>query len=190
MASFWLKSALLVSLSGLTAGAILCHETPDLSQVKVGADASDHASFDLVEMLGQAVVKQSPLVEINEADLNDYLARRFKPVPKGGSYRVAHFDRILLDLQPGHCTAHLCWNVLGHIDVVSVQFSIQRKGGDFVVEIERGAYGRLQVERGFLTPMIPAMQELVRACKPEIDAVFKLPHVSFAKDKLVLDARF
>jgi hypothetical protein len=189
VASFWLKSVLLLSLSGLTAGAILCHETPDLGFVKVG-EASDRASFDLVEMLGQAVVKQSPVVEISEAEINDYLARRFKSVPQGESYRLAKFDRILLDLEEGHCTAFLCWNVLGHADVVSVQFSIQRKGTQFNIEIDRGAYGRLQVERGLLTPMIPAMQELVRACKPEIDAIFKLPHVRFAKDKLVLDAKF
>ena len=38
--------------------------------------------------------------------------------------------------------------------------------------------------------MIPALRELARACKPEIDAIFKLPHVRVAKDKLVLDAKF
>jgi len=190
VASFWLKSLLLISLSGLMATAILCHQTPDLSRVKVGADATDHAVFDVVEMLGQAVVKQSASVEINESDLNDYLARRFKPAQKGQSNRLAKFDRILLNLEESHCTAYLCWNVLGHLDVVSVQFSIQRKGNEFIVEIERGAYGRLEVTRGFLTPMIPALRELARACKPEIDAIFKLPHVRLAKDKLVLDAKF
>ena len=190
MASYWLNSVLLVSLSGLTAAAILSHQTPDLSQVKVGAEATDHAALDLIEMLGQAVVKQAAQVEINEADLNDYLARRLKPLPHGRSGRFAQFDRLLLNLEEGHCTAHLCWKVFGHTDVISVQFSIQRKGNEFVVEIERGAYGNLQVSRGFLTPAIPALKEVVRACQPEIDAIFKLPHLRIAKDKLVLDAKF
>ena len=190
MASFWLNSVLLVGLSGLTAAAILSHETPDLSQVKVGADATDHASLDLLEMLGQAVVKQAAQVEVNEADLNDYLARSLKPEPRGRTGQFARFDRLLLDLEDGHCTAYFCWNVLGHTDVISVQFSIQRKVNEFIIEIERGAYGNLQVSRGFLTPAIPAMREVVRACKPEIDAIFKLPHIRIAKDKLVMDAKF
>ena len=190
MASFWLNSVLLFSLSGLTAAAILSHQTPDLHQVKVGAEATDHAPTDLVEMLGQEALKQSPHIEINEADLNDYLARRLKPSHHGHSSRLAHFDKLLLDLEEGHCTAHLCWNVMGHTDVISVQFSVQRKGNEFVVEIERGAYGALAVSRGFLTPAIPALQELVRACQPEITAIFKLPRMHLAKDKLVLDARF
>lgn len=190
MASFWLNSVLLVSLSGLTAAAILSHQTPDLSQVKVGADATDHAPLDLVEMLGQAVIKHAALVEVKEADLNDYLARRLKPTPQGRSSRVAQFDRLLINLEDGHCTAHLCWKVLGHTDVISVQFNIQRKGNDFVVEIERGAYGNLKVPRSFLTPAIPAFREVVRACQPEIEAIFKLPHLRIAEDKLVLDAKF
>jgi len=182
---------LLVSLSGLTAAAVLSHQTPSLSHVKVGADATDHAPLDLVEKLGLAVVKQSAKEEIiNEADLNDYLARKLKPAARGRSARFAHFERLLIDLDDGHCTAHLCWNVMGHIDVISVQFSIVRKGTVFIVEIERGAYGSLPVSRGFLTPAIPAMEELVRACDPEIKAIFKLPHLRIAKDKLVLDAKF
>ncbi|MDB6118355.1 MAG: hypothetical protein JWO08_2136 [Verrucomicrobiaceae bacterium] len=190
MASFWLNSVLLVSISGLTAAAILSHQTPDLSKVKVGADATDHAPLELVEMLGQAVIKHAAQVEISEADVNDYLARRLKPASQGRSGRLAKFQRVLLNFDDGHCTAHLCWDVLGHTDVISVQFSIQRKGSEFVVEIERGAYGNLPVSRGFLTPALPAMQEVVRACKPEIDAIFKLPHLRIAKDKLVLDAKF
>lgn len=71
-----------------------------------------------------------------------------------------------------------------------MQFSVQRKGNVFLVEVERGAYGTLAVSRGFLTPAIPAFQEIVRACQPEISAIFKLPHIRIAKDKLVLDAKF
>ncbi len=192
MASFWLKSVLLVGLSGFAAAAILCHETPDLSKVKVGADASDRMAADLVETLSQAAVKQSGTVEINEADLNDYLARRFRSSQTGESQRVAHFDRLLLNLEDDHCTAYLCWNVFGHLDVVTVQFSVKRVDKDkvFAIEIEKGAYGCLQVPRGFLTPMIPALREMVRAFQPEINAIFKLPHVSLKKDKLVLNPRF
>ena len=190
MASFWLNSVLLVSLSGLSAAAILSHQTPDLSDVKVGAEATDHAHLDLVETLGQAAFKQEGLVEINEADLNDYLARRLKPSAHGHSGRIAHFERLLVNLEDGHCTAHMCWRVFGHLDVISVQFSILRKGNVFVVEIERGAYGTLPVSRGFLTPVIPALRELIRACDPEITAIFKLPHLRITKDKLVLDAKF
>ncbi len=190
MASVWLNSVLVISLSGLTAAGILSHETPDLSQVKMEADPSEHHSLDVIETLSQAVVKQEPQVELTEGRLNDHFARYLKPAPQGYSGRYVHFERVLLDLEEGRCTAHLCWRVFGHLEVISVQFGIQRKGSEFIVEIQRGAYGRLEVSRGFLTPALPALREVVRACKPEMDALFKLPHMRFAKDKLVLDAKF
>lgn len=190
MASVWLNSVLVICLSGLTAAAILSHETPDMGPLKLEADASEHPSLDMIEMLGQAVVKQNAQVEISEGRLNDHFARYLKPAAQGYSGRWVRFEKLLLDLEEGHCTAHLCWRVFGHSEVISVQFGIQRKGNEFIVEVQRGAYGRLEVSRGFLTPALPAMQEVVRACKPEIDALFKLPHMRIAKDKLVLDAKF
>lgn len=190
MASVWLNSLLVLSLSGLTAAAVLSHETPDLSLMKLEPEASEHPSQELIEMLGQAVVKQAALVEITEGRLNDHFARNLKPAAQGYSGRWVHFEKLLLDLEDGHCTAHLCWKVFGHREVISVQFGIKRKGNEFIVEIQRGAYGRLEVSRGFLTPALPALREVVRACKPEIDALFKLPHMRIAKDKLVLDAKF
>lgn len=189
MASFLIKAALVAALSPLAAAALLCHQTPDLSAVKLTPENPERP-LELVEMLGQAVVKGAAQVEINEGDLNDYLSRRLKSTSHGYTSRLAHFDRLLCDFEEGRCTAHFCWDVLGHAEVISVQFNVQRKGNEFVLEILRGAYGRLQVSRGFLTPAIPAMQEVVRACKPEIDAIFKLPHLRLAKDKLVMDARF
>ena len=38
--------------------------------------------------------------------------------------------------------------------------------------------------------MTPMLEKLASICKPEIDALFKLPKIRIAKDKLILDPSF
>jgi hypothetical protein len=71
-----------------------------------------------------------------------------------------------------------------------VDLSVQRTDKDFTVQVLSGAYGRLEVPRAMLTPLIPALNELARACRPEIQALFKLPNIRLTKDKVVLNPKF
>lgn len=190
MASPWLNSALLLALSALSAGAVLCHQTPDLSGVSLVPGPKTRPLNDLPNQLEQTVLKQAGVLEISEGQVNDYLVRRLRGQPSGVTARVAAFDRMMVEMNEGVVRLHLCWNVLGHTQVARVDLAIRRTKEDFTVEILRGAYGRLEVPRAMLTPLIPALKELARACKPEIQALFKLPQIRLAKDKVVLNPRF
>lgn len=190
MASPWLNSALLIALSALSAGAVLCHQTPDLSGVSLVPAPKTRPLNDLPNQLQQTALKQSSVLEISEGQINDYLVRRLRTQPSGVTARIAAFDRVLVEMNEGMVRLHLCWNVLGHMLVARVDLTLRRTKEDFTVEILRGAYGRLEVPRAMLTPLIPALRELASACKPEIQALFKLPQIRLAKDKVVLNPRF
>lgn len=186
MASPWLNFALLVPLSALAAAAVLSHQAPDLSAIQTVVEPKETPIADLPSLLEQTAIKQSGQIEIGEGELNDYLARRLKPKPS----RLGKLERVLVDLQDGRCRVNLCWIVAGHRTVAAVDLGIQRTDKEFRVEVLSGALGRLEVPRGFLTPLIPALQQVAQACKPEIDALFKLPHIRLAKDKLLLNPKF
>ena len=190
MASPWLNSALLLALSALAAGAVLCHQTPDLSGVALLPGPKEPPLNDLPGQLEQTAIKQASSIEISEGELNDYLVRRLRAQPSGLTGKFASFDRVLVELNEDVVRLHLCWNVLGHQTVARVDLSVLRTKQDFTVEVLHGAYGRLEVTRAMLMPLIPALNELARACRPELDALFKLPHIHLTKDKVVLNPKF
>lgn len=190
MASFWLHTALLVPLSAFAGAAWLCHRTPDLSGVKTTLQPKETAVQDLASVVEQTAIKQAGAMEISESELNDYLQRRLTASQTGLSAAVATFDRVIIDLEEGQARVNLCWTVLGHATVARVDLTVLRTKGDFTVEILKGAYGRLEVGRGLLLPLSPTLEKVVAACKPEISALFKMPNIRLAKDKLVLDPKF
>lgn len=190
MARLWIHAALLVPMSALTAAVLLAWETPDLSHVQTERGAKSTQVHDLASMLEQTAVKPSTTMELDEGELNDHLARRLRAEQIGASAQMATIESILLDLEDNRCRVNFCWRVLGHRVVGSVDISVQRTKQDFTIEIIRGAYGRLEVPRAMLPPLLPALRELTKACRPEIDALFKLPHIQLAKDKVLLDSKF
>ena len=190
MANPWLNIALLIPLSALAAAAVLSHQTPDLSAIQTVVEPKETPIVDLASLLEQTAIKQSGQLEIGEGELNDYLARRLKAKPKGKSASFAQLERVLVDLEEGRGRVNFCWKVGGHRIVAAVDLGILRTAKDFRVEVLHGAYGRLEVARGFLTPLIPAMMQVAQACKPEIAALFKLPHIRAAKEKLILNPKF
>ena len=169
---------------------MISHQTPDLSGVALIPGPKEAPLRDLPNQLEQTAIKQATALEISEGELNDYLVRRLRGQPEGWSGRFAAFDRVLLELNEGVVRVHLCWNVLGHRTVARVDLAVARTNKDFTVEVLRGAYGRLEVPRALLTPLIPALNEVARACKPEIQSFFKLPHIRLTKDKVVLNPKF
>jgi hypothetical protein len=58
------------------------------------------------------------------------------------------------------------------------------------VELLRGAYGHLQMPRGMMRPLDPALRSVAEVLDPEIRALFQMTKITIAKDKLVLDPRF
>lgn len=191
MASFWLHTALLVPLSALAGAAMLCHRAPDLTSVVTSLETKETVLFDLPRMLEQTAAKQSGgMVEISEGELNDYLQRTLRAVPAGASSAAGQLDRVMVDLEDGKARLHLCWIIFGRPTVASIEFTITKTPKDFTIEVVKGAYGRLEVDRGLLLPLTPALQKLGAAFQPEIEALFKLPQIRIEKNKLVLNPKF
>lgn len=180
---------LLISLSGLTGAAIVGHRTADLGGVK-GAESASSTLIDIPDLLGQATIKRSAPVEISEADLNRYLAATVSGGQTGRTSALAAFDRVLVDLEPGVARVTLCWLVKGHRTTASVDLRTTVRSGLHSAEIVSGAYGRMPVARGFLSPIMPAYAALTKTCGPEIKLILSMTKIQIAKDKLVLDPRF
>lgn len=190
MPRLWIHAALLLPVSALTAAAVLAWQTPDLHEVQTERNAKSTQVHDLASMLQQTAIKQSATMELDEGELNDHLARRLFAKQGGASGRFASFEAVLLDIEDNRCRVNFCWRVFGHRVVGSADIAVRRTKQDFTIEVVQGAYGRLQVPRALLPPLLPALKELTKACRPEIDALFKLPHIQFAKDKVLVDSKF
>lgn len=184
-----IKLFLLISLSGLTAAAIVGHQTPDLSGIK-GADSSTNTPGDIVDLLEQAAIKRSAPIEITESDLNKYLAATVAGRQEGRTAGIADFESVLVDLKPDTATVTLCWSIQGHRSTSSLDIRLNREKSNHRAEITGGSYGRMMVARGFMQPVLPAFESLARACDPDIKALFKMTKIQIAEDKLVLDPRF
>ncbi len=191
MGRFTLYTFLLVSLSALLAATLLVHRAPNLTAIQTSAQGTEKGgSEDIVSQIEQAVIKQSDPLEFTEGQLNRYLAHKLHGSQHGRSAWWGSFDRVLVDLEANLCQLHLCWTIAGHPTIARVDLRIERREHDFHIQILGGAYGQLQVPRGALTPLVPALRELANAADPELKALFKIPKIRLTKDKLQLDPRF
>ena len=191
MGRFALQTSLLLALSALLAATLLAYRAPDLAAINTNAKGPEKArSEDLASQLEQAVIKQSSPLEFSEGQLNHFFAAKLRGSQKGRSAWLGKFDRVLLDLDADVCHLHLCWSIAGHPVVARVDLRLERRERKFHIEVLGGAYGKLQVPRGALTPLLPALRELAQACEPELKALFKIPKIHIVKDKLMLDPRF
>lgn len=180
----------LVLFSGFTAAAILSHLPPAPAGQPAATDAS--ATRDLLDVLSQAAIKRSSSLEISEGELNRYLAKAVRGMQGGRTGRIFAFDHASVDLEAGSARVTLHWRGKTHPATTSLDLTVLRSPDKkaFRVEIQRGAYGRLAVARGFLLPLMPAFESLSAACDPEIKALFQMTKIELAKDKLVLDSKF
>ena len=180
---------LLTTLSALAGASWVAHRAeipPPVEQVKDTPKARDR---DLVDYLKQTVVKGTA-VEVSEAELNRHLAKVITTRAQPGLAGQVLFERLALDLEPGVARATLMWKVHGVSTTARVDFSVSRLEKTFQIEIVGGAYGHLEVPRGLLRPLAPALGSLAEALRDEIQAVFQMNQVHLAKDKLLLDPRF
>lgn len=180
---------LLIGLSGLTGSAIVGHQAADLSAIK-GADANGGPVNDLADLLGQSTIKRSAPVEISEADLNRYLATTLRGKQGGSSGRVMNFERVLIDLEQGYAHVTLCWLTEKHRTTATIDLVVRTKDGRHEFQIVSGAYGRMPVARGFLAPLMPAINVLTKSSAPEIRSILNMTKIHLVKDKLVLDPRY
>lgn len=180
---------MLVVLSGCAAAALLSH----LPAAHIAPVPSDEGTArDLLDVLAQAAIKRSSVIEITEEEVNRCLTDTIRGAQSGRTGRHFAFERASVDLEAGSARVTLHWRGKSHAVTTSLDLTVLRSPDNkaFRVEIQRGAYGRLAVARGFLLPLMPAYESLAAACDPEIKALFQMTKIEIAKDKLVLDSKF
>jgi hypothetical protein len=145
---------------------------------------------DLLDDLRQASIKRASIIEIREPDLNHYLSAT---LPSRVGSKLDSWMRLAdarVDLEPGKAHVIIIWDILGHRRTASVDLVIQRVGDHFHVEMLGGALGHLNLPRGLMRPLEPALRVVAEALDPEVRALFQMTQITVAKDKLVLDSRF
>lgn len=185
---FLLHLILLGALSALTGAAWVAHRPANLpspAQPKEGI-----RTRDLVDELKQAVIKGNGVVEISEDELNRHLKKVLMGRIAAPLTDWVQWDSLTFRLKPEVAQMHLGWLIGSHRSTVTLNLRVVRLDKVFRIEVLSGAYGHLEVPRGLLRPVLPALKSLATVLEEEIQALFQMNQVRVADGKLVLDPRF
>lgn len=173
------------------AAVIQSHRAADWSQLKGLTPASKNTTPPLMDRMEQTAWRRNASLEISEEDVNRYLAATISGSQSGFTGTLKPFDRVALDFEPGVGRICLAWGSAEekHSTTASLDFTVKREGGNFVVEVQRGAFGRLPLPRGLMSPLVPGLQSLSQSLQTEIQMVFQMNQIRFEKDKVILDPR-
>ncbi|RBP35716.1 hypothetical protein DES53_12085 [Roseimicrobium gellanilyticum] len=182
----------LVAWFGLcTAAVIQTHRAADWSKLKGLDHAAKNNTPPLMDRMEQTVWRRNSSLELSEEDVNRYLAATIAGHQVGFTGSLKPFDRVALDFEPGVARICLAWGGANekHSTTASLDFTVKREGGNFVVEVQSGAFGRLPLPRGLMSPLVPGLQSLSESLRSEIHTVFQMNQIRFEKDKVILDPR-
>lgn len=181
----------LLVASALSAALVLAWQPADWRPLEE-IDPTQPPAPPLVGAILAATNKRTAPLTLSEARINEYLRQRVKTAPNlAAAAQWITGKPPTIALEKDHAQLRLRWLIGDTLPQdVSVRFSVYRHREKFFVEIIDGAYGRLQVPRGLLWPINPAMQSLADALEEEIEAVFEMNQMSFEPKKVVLDPRF
>lgn len=186
MSRFFLRLLLVVWFSLLTAAAIEMYRPPEWAIHPESNELTD-APLNLTERLEQAQFKRTP-TSVTEAEINRLLAAAI--TPRNRYSWIPAFESSRAVLTPNGFEVRLLWRTSrGHPLTSSLEFTVERKNNTFVIEPSQGAYGSLPLPRGFLSPMLPTLNKLVKALKPEIDMAFQMHQIHFEQGRIAFDPR-
>lgn len=177
----------LLLVSALAGAAWVAHRPAELP---VAPPINTAKADDLLDLLRQTAIKRAAVMEISEAEVNRHLATTLTGKVGKMLGKWTAFDGARIDLEPERARLFLVWKLKGFTRTASVDLAIGRDADNFHVELQRGAYGHLEMPRGMMRPLYPSLRALAEALDPEIRALFQMTKVTIAKDKLVLDPRF
>lgn len=190
MFRFLLNFLVTIWFAFLTAVVVESHRPANLKDVP-GLEVTNKATpEDLLDRIEQSVWHRNTPLELNELDVNHYLATVLNGRQSDPSSFLAQFDRLALDFQPGICRVLFLWTTRGMRTTASVDFTVMRDRKQFVIVPVAGSYGRLPVFRGALAMLIPACRSLSSALDSEIRAILQMNQIRFEKHKVILDPRF
>jgi len=184
---FLLNLLLMTALSALAGAAWVAHRPRALPTVIV----KDHGkAVDMTDEIKQAVIKGSAEIEISETEINRHLEKVLTARMAASLEKSVRFEKLHFDLDPGIAHATLVWDIAGQRQTATVDLAITHLDKVFRVDVIGGAYGHLQVPRGFVRPLRPALISLSTVLKEEVQALFQMNQVRIAEGKLLLDPRF
>lgn len=177
-------------LSLLTAAVIEAHRAPAWAVNLPSPAEPIPPPPNLMERMEQGLFKRNAPLVLTETEINRYLNAHLAAQDSGSlakSRQIRHYD---VQCLPGGFEIRLLWRGSHpHPSTATLQFTLRRQGNQFIIEPTTGTYGRLTVPRGFMSPLVPALQSLAQALKPEIDTAFQMNQIRFEQDQLVLDPR-
>lgn len=177
----------LLAISALAGAAWVAHRPAALPSVPAAANAK---ADDMLDTLRQATIKRAAVMVISEEELNRHLASTMTSRVQGPFGSWVLFDGVRVELEQDMARVFLVWKIKGHVRTVSVDLAISRDDENYHVELLRGAYGHLDMPRGMMRPLYPALRSVADSLNPEIRVLFQMTKITIAKDKLVLDPRF
>ncbi|MEZ5387306.1 MAG: hypothetical protein R3F13_17490 [Prosthecobacter sp.] len=177
----------LLLISALAGAAWVAHRPATLPPIPAEKNGK---TDDILDLIRQSAIKRAAPMLVSEDDVNRHLSAILtgRMPAKAGDWIV--FDGVRIDLEPDNARLFLVWKIKGQERTASVDLAISRDDEEFHVEILRGAYGHLEMPRGMMRPLYPALQAVADALDPEIRALFQMTKITIAKDKLILDPRF
>jgi hypothetical protein len=184
---FLLNLLLTTALSALAGAAWVAHRPLTLPAVVVKEPGK---ATDMLDDIKQATIKGSAEIEISEAELNRHLEKVLTARMADAFGKSVRFEKLHLNLDPGVAHATLAWDIAGNRQTATVDLTVTHLDKVFRVEVVGGAYGHLQVPRGLMRPLRPALMSLSTTLKEEIQTLFQMNQVRIAEGKLSLDPRF
>ena len=184
---FLLNLLLTTTLSALAGATWVAHRPLALPEIVI-KETGKHP--DIVDELKQAAIKGSGELEITEAEVNRHLEKVLTAKMATSLEKSVTFKKLHFDLDPDIAHATLVWEVAGLRQTATLDLTVTHLEKVFRVEVIGGAYGHLQVPRGLMRPLSPALVSLSTTLREEIQALFQMNQVRIAEGKLSLDPRF
>lgn len=182
---------LLLWFSFLLAAVVQMHRPADWTRLQgLEAGPRNGGPPPLLDRMEQAVFRRNAELHISEAEANRYVAALLEGRQTLAQAVGVRFERLALDFEPDGGRVCFAWTGLfGHTATATLHFTIDRRGGQFIIEPRGGSYGRLPLPRGMLCALLPPLRSLTAQMEVEIYTLFQMNKIRFEKDRLVLDPR-
>jgi hypothetical protein len=198
---------LLVAAGGLAMAIYSAVQPQDLSDLKTPAPAASPVQQRDVKVVLKNAIDRGFPVTLQQAEINQWLARTLVTTQGGLLAEKVTFDRVWVRLEEGIAEVIMERQFLGKPFTVSMYLQIERlespqgvfteihpHGGpyhpDFPHPPKGGRFGKLVVPQGFIHLVLPAFQKLAEQFPDEIElGLREMSRITLEDGRIVLDPR-
>ncbi|MGL5016858.1 MAG: hypothetical protein ACRDBP_01890 [Luteolibacter sp.] len=198
---------LLAAAGGLGMAIYSAVQPQDLSDLKTPAPAASPVQQRDVKVVLKNAIDRGFPVTLQEAEINQWLARTLVATQGGLLAEKVTFDRVWVRLEEGIAEVIMERQFLGKPFTVSMYLQIERlespqgvfteihpNGGayhpDFPHPPKGGRFGKLVVPQGFIHLVLPAFQKLAEQFPDEIElGLREMSRITLEDGRIVLDPR-